>query len=47
MTLLAALSLVVWVYLLIAHGRFWQTGPVLVPRRPGRTVAGRGGGAGS
>jgi hopene-associated glycosyltransferase HpnB len=34
MTLLAALSLLIWIYLLAAHGRFWQSGPVLPLRRP-------------
>jgi hopene-associated glycosyltransferase HpnB len=34
MILVAALSLVVWVYLLAWHGRFWQTGPVLVADDP-------------
>jgi hopene-associated glycosyltransferase HpnB len=37
MTTLAGLSLLVWLYLLLAHGRFWQSGPELVPARP--TVA--------
>ena len=31
---LAALSLLVWLYLLLAHGRFWQSGPELTPARP-------------
>ena len=31
MTLLAALALAVWIYLLAGHGRFWQAGPVLPP----------------
>jgi len=30
---LAALSLLVWTYLLTAHGRFWQAGPILDPAR--------------
>jgi hopene-associated glycosyltransferase HpnB len=34
MTLLAACSLAIWVYLLFGHGRFWQAGPVL-PQAPG------------
>jgi hopene-associated glycosyltransferase HpnB len=34
MTTLAALSLLVWLYLLLAHGRFWQSGPQLAPARP-------------
>ncbi|MEO8714644.1 MAG: glycosyltransferase, partial [Acetobacteraceae bacterium] len=29
MTALAAIALLVWVYLLLGHGRFWQGGPVL------------------
>jgi hopene-associated glycosyltransferase HpnB len=33
MTTLAVLSLLVWLYLLAAHGRFWQSGPELSPRR--------------
>ncbi len=34
MTILAALALVIWVYLLAGHGRFWQSGPVLGPDQP-------------
>lgn len=34
MTVLAAISLVLWLYLLLAHGRFWQSGPVLPADRP-------------
>ncbi len=34
MTALAALSLLVWAYLLLAHGRFWSAGPVLAPAVP-------------
>jgi hopene-associated glycosyltransferase HpnB len=34
MTALAALSLLIWLYLLLAHGRFWQSGPELAPARP-------------
>ena len=34
MTTLAVLSLLVWLYLLLAHGRFWQSGPELAPARP-------------
>ena len=30
------MALVVWVYLLAAHGRFWQAGPMLSPERPVR-----------
>jgi len=33
-TALAALSLLVWAYLLLAHGRFWSAGPVLAPATP-------------
>jgi hopene-associated glycosyltransferase HpnB len=29
MTTLAVLSLLIWLYLLLAHGRFWQSGPEL------------------
>ena len=29
MTALAVLSVLVWTYLLLGHGRFWQSGPVL------------------
>ena len=36
MTALAALSLLVWAYLLLAHGRFWSAGPVLAPAEPRR-----------
>jgi hopene-associated glycosyltransferase HpnB len=39
MSLLAALSLLIWTYLLLAHGRFWQSGPVLPARRPAATPA--------
>jgi hopene-associated glycosyltransferase HpnB len=34
MTLLAALALLAWLWLVAAHGRFWQAGPVLAPSRP-------------
>ncbi|MGH7152590.1 MAG: glycosyltransferase [Acetobacteraceae bacterium] len=34
MTVLAVLSLLIWIYLLGARGHFWQAGPVLVPDRP-------------
>ena len=33
MTTLAVLSLLIWLYLLLAHGRFWHSGPELVPAR--------------
>jgi hopene-associated glycosyltransferase HpnB len=32
MTALAALSLLIWLYLVLLHGRFWQAGPVLPVR---------------
>ncbi len=31
---LAALALLVWLYLLLLHGRFWKSGPVLPPALP-------------
>ena len=31
MTTLAGLALLVWLYLLLAHGKFWQAGPILAP----------------
>ena len=31
MTTLAVLSLLIWLYLLAAHGRFWQSAPELAP----------------
>ena len=34
MILLAALALLIWLYLLCGHGRFWQAGPVLSPDAP-------------
>jgi hopene-associated glycosyltransferase HpnB len=34
MFLLTALALLIWIYLLLGHGRFWQAGPVLPPDRP-------------
>ena len=34
MTVLAALAVAVWLYLLLAHGRFWQAGPMLQADRP-------------
>jgi hopene-associated glycosyltransferase HpnB len=37
MTTLAFLSLLIWLYLLFAHGRFWQSGPELAPARPDST----------
>ena len=35
MIFLASLSLGIWVYLLLGHGRFWQAGPFLPPAPPG------------
>ena len=37
MTTLAVLSLVIWIYLLFAHGTFWQAGPVLPAAYPQTT----------
>ena len=37
MIALAALALLVWAGLLLAHGRFWQAGPILAPVRPRST----------
>ena len=34
MLTLTAISALIWVYLLLFHGRFWQTGPVLTARVP-------------
>ncbi len=34
MTTLAALSLLIWLYLVFAHGRFWRSAPELPPARP-------------
>jgi hopene-associated glycosyltransferase HpnB len=34
MTLLATLALLAWLWLLVAHGRFWQAAPVLAPSAP-------------
>lgn len=34
MTALAFLSLLIWIYLLGMHGKFWQAGPVLAPAVP-------------
>jgi len=31
MTVLAVLSLLIWLYLIGLHGRFWQAGPILTP----------------
>ncbi|HQT78160.1 MAG TPA: glycosyltransferase, partial [Rhodopila sp.] len=35
MMLAAVLSLAIWLYLLFAHGRFWQAGPVLLAAQRG------------
>jgi hopene-associated glycosyltransferase HpnB len=37
MTVLAAISLLIWIYLLAAHGGFWLSGPVLPLRAPAAT----------
>lgn len=34
MTTVAVLSLLIWLYLLAAHGRFWRAGPDLAPGHP-------------
>ncbi len=34
MTVLAVLSLLIWLYLIALHGRFWQAGLTLTPARP-------------
>ena len=39
MTLLALLSLLTWLYLLLAHGRFWSAGPSLAPAALGDAPA--------
>lgn len=39
MTALAALALLAWLYLALLHGRFWQSGPVLVAERPAAAPA--------
>lgn len=38
MTVLAVLSLAVWAYLLLGHGRFWQAGPSLAAAAPREAV---------
>lgn len=35
--MIATLALLAWVYLLFAHGRFWQSGPELAPGMPHAT----------
>ncbi|HBK04666.1 MAG TPA: glycosyl transferase [Acetobacteraceae bacterium] len=37
MTFLAVLSVLIWLYLLFAHGKFWQAGPVLPVTYPAAT----------
>lgn len=37
MILLTALACLIWLYLLLGHGRFWQSGPELSPARPDAT----------
>jgi hopene-associated glycosyltransferase HpnB len=39
MTILAVVALVIWLYLLFAHGTFWQAGPVLPVAYPATTPA--------
>ena len=34
MSILVLLSLIIWLYLVLAHGRFWSSGPELLPARP-------------
>ncbi len=34
MTGLVIVSLLIWLYLLLGHGQFWQAGPILPPDRP-------------
>ena len=34
MTAAAALALLAWLWLTVAHGRFWQSGPMLAPAMP-------------
>ena len=52
MTALAGLALLVWLYLILLHGQFWQSGPSLGAARPsadgvGGGAAGRDRGAGA
>jgi hopene-associated glycosyltransferase HpnB len=37
--MLATLSLLIWLYLLLAHGRFWASGPELLPAAPNQLPA--------
>jgi hopene-associated glycosyltransferase HpnB len=39
MTILAVVALLIWLYLLFAHGTFWQAGPVLPVAYPATTPA--------
>ena len=39
MIFLAVLTLIIWLYLLCAHGRFWQSGPILSVSYPSRFPA--------
>ncbi len=39
MTVLAAVAALIWLYLLLLHGRFWSAGPVLAPVRLGAAPA--------
>jgi cellulose synthase/poly-beta-1,6-N-acetylglucosamine synthase-like glycosyltransferase len=39
MLALAVLTLAIWVWLILAHGRFWQAGPVLRPISADRDAA--------
>jgi len=34
MTTIATLAMAIWLYLLLAHGRFWHSGPELAPAKP-------------
>ena len=38
MTTLATLALLIWLYLLLSHGRFWQSAPELAPATPVNAV---------
>jgi len=39
-SLVTSLALLVWLYLILLHGQFWQSGPSLSPTRP-TTARGR------
>ena len=47
MNTLAVLSLLIWLYLLLAHGRFWHPGRNWPPSRPDCPAAGRRGRSGA